>query len=396
MDGVRIKVPSLAPLRVLHLVSTFQIKTDTKWLVQIARYLDRASFEMSAACFFDDGPIRGRLEALGVRTYNLDVRDERDPRAVLRARRLVERIGCDVVHTHLLRADLYGGAAARWAGVPVIISTAYAIGQYRRARRRRSDGLLDAVCARLPTRVIAVAEAVKRDCVERLHMNPERVAVIHTGIDPPAAVDPATVSALRAEWGADHDAPLIVTAARLSYEKGIDILIDAAAILRRTHRRVRFVVVGDGEDRAALEAQSRRLGLDGLVTFAGFHAEIWGALAAADIVCLPSKSEGMPNVLLEAMAVGRPVVATAVGGMPEAIESGANGLIVEAEAAPQLAAALGGLLDDRRLAARLGAAARATVDRRFLARDVVARYGAFYAGLCVEGGRERVDVVTAT
>ena len=98
---------------------------------------------------YDGGPMQEQLEALGVRTFNLNVRDERDPRSILRARELVDELRPDIVHTHLLRADLIGGAAARWAGVPVIISTAYALGEFRREKRRRSDRLLDAACARL-------------------------------------------------------------------------------------------------------------------------------------------------------------------------------------------------------------------------------------------------------
>jgi glycosyltransferase involved in cell wall biosynthesis len=378
------------------MVSTFQIKTDTKWLVQIARYLDRASFRLTTACFYEGGPIRDQLEALGVRTYNLKVPDERDPRAIIRARRLIDKVGCEIVHTHLLRADLYGGAAARWAGVPGIVSTAYALGQYRRARRRRSDRLLDVSSAMMPAHVVAVSQAVRQDCIERLHMEPGRVTVIHTGIDPPGAMESARVAALRAEWGVGAEAPLVVMVARLSYEKGVDALIDAAATLRRTHPHLRVVVVGEGADRAELETRSRDLGLGGVVTFAGFLEDVWTALAAADVVCLPSKSEGMPNALLEAMAIGRPTVATAVGGVPEAIVSEENGLLVEPDRPRQLAEAIARLIDDRALARRLGDAGRRTVEERFLARDVVARYGEFYRGLPSERGRKRVGVAAAS
>jgi len=384
------------PHALLHLVSTFQIKTDTKWLVQIARYLDRASFRLTAACFYDDGPIREQLEDLGVETHNLDVGDERDPRAILRARRLIVETGCKIVHTHLLRADLFGGIAARWAGVPAIVSTVYAMGQYRRAHRRRSDRFLDAACAILPTHAVAVSEAVKRDCIDRLNMDQDRIAVIHTGIDPPAAVDPSRVAALKAEWGIGSDEALVVTVARLSYEKGVDTLIDAAAVLHKTHPQARVVVVGSGPDGGALESRVRHLGLDGVVRFAGFHDDVWPALEAADVVCLPSKSEGMPNVLLEAMSVGCPVVATAVGGMPEVITSGKNGLLVEPEAAQHLAEAICRLLDDHATARKLGEAAKRTVDQHFLARDVVARYGELYEGLLAPGRQKRVGVVTAS
>lgn len=375
-----------SPRHALHLVSTFAVKTDTKWLVQVARHLDSSRFRLSAACFYEGGPIRDQLEYLGVPTYNLDVPDERDPRAIVRARRLIRKLDCDLVHTHLLRADLFGGAAARWAGLQVIVSTVYAVGQYRREKRRKTDRLLDAACASLPTHVVAVSNAVKRDCVDRLGMRSDDVTVIHTGIDPPGEIDEHAAAELREAWGAGDGVPLILTIARLSYEKGLDTLIDAAAVLRRTHPTAKFVVLGEGPDRPLLEERIRSNGLTDCVALAGFHADVWPAIAAADIICLPSKSEGMPNVLLEAMAVGKPIVATAVGGIPEAVASNMNGLLVPAEDPAALAAALAQLVDDRSLARRLGAAAKRTVADRFLARDAVAAYGELYDRLlCTEG-----------
>ncbi|HVP13574.1 MAG TPA: glycosyltransferase [Phycisphaerae bacterium] len=383
------------PCRLLHLVSTFAIKTDTKWLVQIARHLDREAFVLSAACFYEGGPIRDQLEALGVQTYNLDMPDERDPRAVLRARRLIEDCHCDVVHTHLLRADLFGGAAARWAGTPAIVSTVYAVGQYRREKRRRTDRLLDVACAALPTHVIAVSEAVKRDCVDRLRLRPDDITVIHTGIDAPETIDAGRAAGLREQWGGGAAGPFILTIARLTYEKGVDTLVDVASLLRHTHPNVRFIVLGEGPDRSALEAKIQASGLIGVVTLAGFCEEVWPALAAADIVCLPSKSEGMPNVLLEAMAVGKPIVATSVGGIPEAITSGQNGLLVEAGDPRALAKGIARLSDDKTLAQRLGVAAKRAVEARFRARDAVAQYAKVYERLLLQPGGKRAGAATA-
>jgi glycosyltransferase involved in cell wall biosynthesis len=381
MSARRTSHPPLPPWNVLHFASTFQTKTDTKWLAQIARYLDRRTFRLSAACFYDGGPVREQLESLGVATYDLDVRDERDLRAVFRARDLIRDIGCDVVHTHLLRADLFGGAAARWAGTPVILSTIYAVGQYRRAKRRRTDRLLDAACAILPTHAIAVSEAVKRDCVERLHMNPDRISVIRTGIDPPSPTAQEQIAALRAELGLDAGQRLVLTIARLNYEKGIDTLIEAAAALCQAHPEVRMVVLGEGPDRTELEARIRHRRLEGMIQLAGFRADVWPVVAAADLICIPSKSEGMPNALLEAMAGGKPIVATDVGGIPEVIVPEHNGLLVEPQDAEALSSAMARLIEDPALAQRLGSAARQTVEAGFLARDVVARYASLYRRL---------------
>ena len=219
--------------------------------------------------------------------------------------------------------------------------------------------------------------------------------MIHTGIDSPERLDLDRASALRKEWAPDGAGPLVVTLARLSYEKGVDTLIDAAAILRSSHPYARFVVVGEGSDRAELEARISAGGLAGIVKLVGFRDDVWPALAAADVVCLPSKSEGMPNVLLEAMAVGKPIVATSVGGVPEAIESGENGLLAGPGDPQALAAEITRLADDSALAQRLGAAARRTMEARFRARDVVARYAEVYQRLLMQQGGKRASLATA-
>lgn len=389
--------PRRGPIRVLHLVSTFALKTDIKWLLLLDRHQDRARFDCEIACFHGGGPAREQFEALGVATHNLEVSDERDPRALLRAHRLIDAGAFDVVHTHLLRADLYGGLAARWSGTPVLVSTAYALGAFQRATRRRLDPVLDAVYARIPAHFLAVCDAVRDDLIRRLRVHPRRITVIRTGIEPPGDAPRAgAAGALRRAWGFPETAPVVLTLARLSYEKGVDDLIDAAAMLRATRPDARFVVLGDGPDRAALEARVAERGLSGVFALPGFAVDIWPALTAADVVCLPSKSEGLPNALLEAMAMSRPVVATAVGGMPEAIEHEVNGLLVPPGDAEALARALGRVLGDAALGARLGRAARGTVEERFLARDVAARYGELYERLFTRGGMAHACVSATT
>lgn len=364
------------PRRLLHFVSTFAVKTDTKWLVQLARHLDPARYKLFVAAFYEDGHIREQLESLGVETFNLNSPGEHDPRAILRAKTIIQQVQPDIVHTHLLRADLFAGSAARWANVPVIISTVYAVGQYRRSKKRRADRLLDLACAALPTHLLAVSNAVKNDLITRIDIDPNDITVIHTGIEPPAT-SRATQELERTTN------PNILTIARLSYEKGIDTLIDAAAILHHTHPNTRFTVIGDGPQRPDLEARIHARNVTGIVRLAGFTDDVWPHLAACDIVCIPSKSEGMPNALLEAMSAAKPIVATTVGGIPEAITHRENGLLVRPEAPTDLADALAQLLDDPNLANQLAIAARQTVDTRFHVRDIAAHYMNLYDSLLI-------------
>ena len=375
--------PIKRPFRVVHFVSTFAVKTDTKWLLQLARQLDPAEFEMAVVCFFQGGPMKKQFEDLGVTTENLDVPGERDPRAIIRARNFIEGFEADVVHTHLLRADLFAGLAARWAAAPVLVSTCYAIGDFRREKKRRSDRILDALCAALPTHTIAVSKAVAKDCMDRLHVRPEHVSIIHTGIDSPKTDYSAAGSDLRAAWRLEGG-PLILTIARLSYEKGVDTLIEAASQVYRTHPAARFVVLGEGPDRPILQKRIDQLGLSAVVRLAGFEPNVFPALAAANIVCIPSKSEGMPNVLLEAMAMRKPIIATDVGGIPEAIESEKNGLLVPSQQPDTLARGLARLLDEPETARRWADAAHETMASRFHAAKVARQYAALYRRLISE------------
>ncbi|GMU32596.1 MAG: hypothetical protein AMXMBFR20_04680 [Planctomycetia bacterium] len=387
--------PLTRPFRVAHFVSTFAVKTDTKWLVQLARHLDPREFQSAAVCFHEGGPIQAQLNDIGVRTENIDVAGEHDPRAIFRARDFIESFEADIVHTHLLRADLFAGLAARWAAAPVLVSTCYAMGAFRREKKRRSDRILDAICAALPTHTIAVSKAVATDCIDRLHMRPDSLSVIHTGIEPPEGDFSGEGAALRSAWG-EGRGPIVLTIARLSYEKGVDTLIDAAASLQATHPDVRFVVLGDGDDRAALQKQIDTLGLSHVVRLAGFVENVYPALAAADVVCLPSKSEGMPNVLLEAMAMRKPIVATDVGGIPEAIISEVNGLLVPSQQPDALARGLARTLDDREAARRWADAAHETMTSRFHADIVARQYAALYRRLIMDRRKTRGFVAEAS
>lgn len=369
------------PLRVLHFVSTFAVKTDTKLLARMAPHVDRSNCEWAFACFYDGGPMQGVFTSAGCSTFNLNLPSQFDPRAVFRAQNVIDTFQPDVVHTHLLRADLLAGLAARLSGVKTIVGAAYANGDFRRERKRLSDPLLDSTCARLPTHFIAVSQSTKDDWCQRLGIAPSRIRVIHTGVEMAPEINRGAVQAFRDRFGADDDVPLVLTVARLSYEKGIDTLLDAAERLKGDGARFRWVIVGDGRDRAAVESIIREADLHDCVQLAGFMSDVWPAMAAADVVCIPSKSEAFPVVMLEAMAVGKPIVATRVGGIPEAIHDDVNGLLVEPNAPEALADAVRSLLKDPGHAAMLGANARASVSERFDAAVVAQRYVEVYADL---------------
>ena len=264
----------------------------------------------------------------------------------------------DVVHAHWVVPNAaLGFDIVRAHGVPLVISL------------HGSDVFL---AERLwPARVLARAAFAAAGAVsacstelagraERLGADPSRTHVVPYGVDVAAFAPRAADPALRARFAIPQDALLVVGVGRLVEKKGFRFLVEAAARVRGVH----LLLVGDGDLRGGLEAEARRLGAP--VTFAGAleREEVQCVLAAADVVAVPSvvdsagNVDGLPNVLLEALASGRPVVASAVAGIPDVVESGVNGVLVEPADPAALAAAIEALARDPETRVRLGRAAR--------------------------------------
>ena len=364
----RYEMDSERPVRILHFVSTFAGKTDTRWLVQLLGALDDDRFESHIAAMYGPEAVRTAFEQAGAQTYTINAPRAVSPLALWRCWRLIRRVRPDIVHTHLLRSDLYGAAAARLAGVPAVLTSKYALGQYSRATRR------------LSTHALAVSEAVRSDLVERLGWDAQRVSTIHTGYDFEAAptIDPEARARLRALWSVPLAAPVVVALARLSYEKGLDVLIRAARLVRRQIPEARFVIAGEGPLRAELERLISELDLTGTVLLAGWQPDVRAVLSAADLFAMPSHMEGMPNAVLEAHAAELPVVASAVGGLVEVVEHEVTGLLVPPADPEALAAALLRLISDQRLARRMAADGRQRAAERFGLAPVTRRYEELY------------------
>ena len=228
---------------------------------------------------------------------------------------------------------------------------------------------LGRLTARLADRVVAPSRATAMELAE--DYGARDVAVIPNGIAPLAGARRAVREAA--------EGPVVLYAGRLRTRKGVAVLLEAFARLRVEHPGAALVLVGDGEQRPALEAQARRLGIEDAVRFAGARPRdaMAAEYAAADVFCLPSLYEGFPLAILEAMSAGLPVVATAVAGIPEAVVDGATGLLVPPEDAEALARALTALAADPEGARRMGEAGR----RRVAAELTIPRIAAAYLEL---------------
>lgn len=276
------------------------------------------------------------------------------PAAAAGARRLLTAMSPDLVEATEPLPAVVAGLAARgqW---PVA---------YRRQHQRGRRPLLVAswLAARLSRCTIVSNEAMRQQAVRDDRTPLNRVQVASTGSPAPRAVSAAEVASLRAGLGVAPDLPLVVAVSWLRHEKGLDVLVDAAARLSGT-RPLHLVLVGSGPERAALEARARDRGL--AAHFPGHVDDVAPWYAAADVVVMPSRRESFGRTTLEAMAAGRPIVAARVGGIPLALADGTAGLLVPPDDPVALAAAIGRLLDDRVQAEALGRVARETWISRF-------------------------------
>jgi glycosyltransferase involved in cell wall biosynthesis len=368
-------VTPAGPIRVALLIDTLRPAGAEKQLVTVATGLDRRRFAPRVLCLTDGGAYEDVLRGAGVPVTFIGKRRKLGGLALRRLRSLLRRERPDILHTWMFTCNLYGRLAA--LGLPIAtLASEVAADVTKSAVRLTIDRLLAPA-----TRAFYVnSTLVARFYHERCGIPLEKLVVIPNGVRVP---DMPRVP--RVGLGVSEDAFLVCCAGRLSPEKGFDRVIEALGTPRLKTRNVELIVAGEGPSRDELTTLAARRGLGGRVHLLGYRADLPGVLMAADAFVVSSLHEGMSNVLMEAMALGLPCVATPVGGVEELLAEGAAGLVVEASAPEPIAAALGQLLDDPALARRLGGAARERMAREFSIETNVRRFEVLYEALAKRG-----------
>ena len=367
-------------LKVLQIIPTLDRSGAEKQLVILAKGLPRDRFRVEVAALTRLGPLAGELQAAGVPVKLIGKRHKVDPLAMARLFRVVREGRFDVVQTWIFAANAYGRVAARRAGVPVVVTAEMAVDLWK----GRGSLAVDRRLAGWTDRVVGNSDAVV-DFYRRAGIQEGKLAMIPSGIDdaPPPQVDPAEV---RAELGIAAGAPLAIFAGRLAEQKGVDDLLYALDILQHVLPDLRTLIAGEGPLRGRLEGLAVAFGLRDKVRFLGHREDVPRLLAAADLLVLPSRYEGLPNVVLEAMRAGKPVVATAAPGTTEVVAHDATGLLVPVGKPTELARAIRTLVLDPELGRRLGAAGRDRLDRDFRSDAMIARFAALYEDIARSKG----------
>ncbi len=394
-------------VRVLHVITRLVVGGAQENTLLTTRYLDRSRYEVTLASGYSTGP-EGSLEhelpahVHFVRVPEL-VRNPdplKDVVALWKLWRLMRTGRYHIVHTHTTKAGLLGRAAARLARIPVVVHTPHGhafhgyLGPWGSAALRAAEALL----ACWTDAVVCLTEAERQDHLRLGVGRPDQLHVVHSGVDlarfhnPPA--DPHRK---RRELGLPEGVPVVGCVARLVPVKGVQHLLEAVPLIRRSVPGTVVVFVGDGELRPQLEARARELGVEGAVRFLGLRRDVHELLPLFDVAVLPSLNEGMGKAAVEAMAAGKPVVASAVSGLQDVVRHGQTGILVPPADPEALARATVALLQDPERARGMGEAARRAAEA-YGVEAMVAEIEALYARLlrCKVPGLAPEVTVSAT
>jgi glycosyltransferase involved in cell wall biosynthesis len=349
----------MGKVKVIHVYKDFNVYNGlTEILTILAGGMDLNRFELGVCVFRYDGNSFGRyFEQLGGRIYSLGITKSRvnEIRELIGLYRFFESFRPDIVQTHVLKANLFGIMAARWAKVPVIIGTEMTLKDiaHTPAARLRDKLIhpLVSLSLRYSDNFMVTSEYIKQQWYQQRYADKFRVIYPPFNLEKYGAAQADSLAGTVCRNNGDATIGFI---GRLSEEKGVQTLIRAMASVRIKIPRARLLVAGAGPIEHRLRKLAESLGLRNSISFLGFCTNAFVMMKNLDVFVLPSRTEGCPIVVLEAMAMGVPVIATNVGGTPELVTDNDTGLLVRSNDPDQLAKAIVLLLTDRDRAQRMG------------------------------------------
>ena len=356
------------PIPIAIFLTSFDVGGTERQMVELIRRLDPAEFEVHVGCFHRRGPLTPLVEERAASIAAFPIEGfARVPtmRQLIAFAAWCRRLNCRIVQTCELYANVFGLPGAAMARVPVRIGSRRELITPDKTRAHLAGQRL----AYRAAHVVVANSTAAAGQLRREGVPDRKIQTIRNGVDGDVFnMRPRAIGPLRR----------IITVANLRTEKGHDTLLAAARRVVRDQPEVEFLFVGDGPLRRTLEEQARAGGLARNVRFLGERSDVAALLRTSDFFVLPSRSEASPNGVLEAMATGLPVVATRVGGVPELIESGLNGVLVPPDHPDALTAVILDLIRRPAFALRLGRAARVQVESRFTFERMVSGFETLY------------------
>lgn len=376
--------------RILHVIDHLGSGGAQEAVCQLVKYGRKELFQPEVVCLHGFGHYYEILRSWGVPVHTLAPQGfarAAIPFIFLRLFRLLARNRYDIVHTHLIGANVLAAPLAALYRVPVRFThdqTRDDVRDYSFVHRG-----LDALANRLNHHVIAVSSSIRTFLCRQEKVSADKISVIYNSVDllrfaPKRA--PGTRMAARQRWDLPADAALVGGVGRLHYQKNFPLFLEVAAEVCRRLPQALFVIAGEGPERAALEDMARKLGIDSRLRFLGFVPDMPELYQALDVLMLTSHFEGTPLTVLEAMAMGIPVVAARVDGVAEVLEDGRDGIVVPPGCRDLFVEGVCRVLQDQALHRRLSHAGQEKARRRFSAEAMVRRVEALYLQY-LENGR---------
>ena len=343
-----------AKVRVAMVVNNLDVGGLEKVVVSLLNHLDRERFEPYLICLDGPGKMADHIDLPAENRLVLKKNPERrlpvigahvDPSLFAAIRKFVKSKHIDVMHAHNLAPLLYAGVSTRllpmWNRPAIVYSEHNQIYSASRKTKQRMRLYL-----KLADRIVTVSRDLQRTLINEAVAQPDKVNVLYNGIDGKRFVFQDQYR-IRRELGIPDTDFVFGTAVVLSEQKGIGFLLEAAQQLLKRTGGIRFVIAGDGPKRVELESKAREMGLGTAVLFLGYRQDVPELISSFDAYVLPSLWEGLPLALIEALAIGKPIVCTSVGGNPEIVEDGLNGFVVPPRDSTALAQGLLRLFQDR-------------------------------------------------
>jgi len=323
-----------------------------RYLLNTLPEVDREQFNITLVILREAAALDQHLGGTGIQVRQLE-RSKFDPFTLLDFIRIIRQEKIDVLHVHQYATSNFGRAAGKITGVPVVLHI-HGPDLHYPAYQKAADWLLaNAVdCA------LAVSKSARQECLRNRSIRPERITILPNGVplEKFIPLSDEAIRALKERWSIPADSPVIGTVTRLHEEKGNHFFLEAAAQILKQIPEAYFVLAGDGPLLEQLQALANKLGIQDNVIFTGFQDDVVGLLSMFDVKVLPSLAEGHLQALLEAMAMGKAIVATTAGGMGEIISDNHDGCLAPPGDAQVLAEKILYLLQHDQERARLGAA----------------------------------------
>jgi len=378
--------------KVLHLRSSSGFHGPEKQMLQLAKHMRGEGFQLEMLLLYrreEAGPLIHPLiedaRNHGLKAEQLEGRAKLSPRDISYIVPRLKGERFSLIHTHDYKANILGGIAAKLAGVKSVATvhlhteTTYRLRLYK---------IVDLLALRFFPRVIAVSENLRRYLIAA-GLSPEKVVTVHNAIDLEAFISSVSLHSdkeLRDRLGLGSDQPVVSIIGRLTSQKGHRYFLESAKCILEVLPETRFLIVGDGPLREDLEGLSLSLGIAQAVRFLGYRQDVATLMSISDVIVMPSLREGLPYVLLEALALARPVVGTPVGGIPEVVKHRETGFLVPPKDSESLAEAVIRMLRNPEEAARLGERGRQLVSREFNVERMVRKTAEVYTGVLSEAG----------